>query len=219
VANKRFQQCDGLYVQYGCGFNAPDNWSNFDASPTLVFERIPLIGKLYTKNGSRFPPNVKYGDIVKGLPLAAGSCSTIYASHILEHLALEDCRTALANTYSILQSDGLFRLVVPDLEILARRYLRTKDAGAAVEFMRKTSLGTDRRPPGFTGLMKLWLGNSAHLWMWDFKGLKKELESVGFVNVRRCEFGDSSIALFRDVEDANRFVDSAAIECQKPKEK
>jgi hypothetical protein len=30
------------YVQYGCGYSAPNSWVNFDASPTLRFERIPI---------------------------------------------------------------------------------------------------------------------------------------------------------------------------------
>ena len=49
---------DGLYVQYGCGLSAPAGWMNFDASPTLRFERSP-IGFLYTRNRERFPRNVR----------------------------------------------------------------------------------------------------------------------------------------------------------------
>ena len=55
---------DGLYVQYGCGFSAPAGWMNFDASPTLRFERSP-IGFLYTRNSERFPRNVRV--ILQGL--------------------------------------------------------------------------------------------------------------------------------------------------------
>ena len=89
------------YVQYGCGWSAPINWRNFDASPTLRFERIPIIGKLYTKNDSRFPQNVEFGDIVSGLPIANNSCKGVYCSHILEHLSLEDFKLALKNTHKI----------------------------------------------------------------------------------------------------------------------
>ena len=68
-----------LYVQYGCGWaSASKGWQNFDVSPTLRFERIPLIGKLYTKNNNRFPPNVLYGDIVKGLPVKESSAEAVY---------------------------------------------------------------------------------------------------------------------------------------------
>ena len=83
------------YVQYGCGFSAPQSWRNFDASLTLRFERLPIIGTLYTKNSARFPENVEFGYIVYGLPVKENSCQGVYCSHILEHLSLEDFRKAL----------------------------------------------------------------------------------------------------------------------------
>jgi len=49
------------YVQYGCGFSAAESWRNFDALLTLYFERLPVIGKLYTKNNLRFPAMLSLG--------------------------------------------------------------------------------------------------------------------------------------------------------------
>lgn len=205
-----------LYVQYGCGFSSPAGWLNYDASPTLRFERLPLIGRLYTKNAARFPADVKYGDIIRGLPLTPGSCAGIYASHVLEHLSLNDFRIALNNTYRLLHSGGIFRLVVPDLQCLASRYLESSDASAAENFLRETSLGIEGRPRGLKGLVQMLLGNSCHLWMWDFKGLQKELVTTGFVSVRRCELGDSADPMFELVESADRFVNAVAVEAIKP---
>lgn len=205
-----------LYIQYGCGFSAPVEWRNFDASPTLRFEKLPVIGKLYKKNGVRFPANIEYGDIIKGLPVPSNSCAGIYASHILEHLALNDFRIALKNTHRLLDSGGIFRLIVPDLEALAGKYLHSGDAAAAQVFMRETSLGVEHRPRGVKALLTSFLGNSTHLWMWDFKSLAHELAAAGFVYIRRCEFGDSSDPMFALVEDAERFVDAVAVECRKP---
>src|SRR5262249_54197655 len=108
------------YVHYGCLFCAPKSWLNFDASPTLIFERIPIVGRFYTKNQQRFPTNVRYGDIVKGLPIPEDSCRGLYCSHVLEHLARRDCQRALRNSYGYLQPGGTFRMVLPDLEVLAR---------------------------------------------------------------------------------------------------
>lgn len=99
---------ENQYIQYGCGRSAPKNWRNFDASPTLRFERIPFLGRLYTKNDFRFPGNVEYGDIVKGLPVPDNSCKAVYCSHVLEHLSLWDFRMALKNTYKILQKGGIY---------------------------------------------------------------------------------------------------------------
>src|SRR5579863_3507172 len=97
----------GCYVQYGCGWSAPAEWTNFDASPTLKWERVPLLGR-YTKNAARFPGNAIPGDIVKGLPVPAESCQGVYASHVLEHLTFEDFHKALENTYRIIRRGGVF---------------------------------------------------------------------------------------------------------------
>jgi predicted SAM-dependent methyltransferase len=204
----------GLYVQYGCGFSAPRNWRNFDASPTLRFERLPVVGRLYSKNTNRFPENVEYGDIVKGLPLTAGSCAAVYASHVLEHLSLEEFRIALRNTFNLLHSGGLFRLVVPDLEVYARQYLNSNDADASLTFMRETTLGIENRSRNVSGFFRSWLGNSPHLWMWDLKSLKGELSEVGFVGIRSCSFGDEPI--FSDAEDPARFESAVSVQCAKP---
>lgn len=201
-------------MQFGCGFSAPEGWRNFDASPTLRFERLPLIGSLYSRNGNRFPTNVEYGDIVKGLPLADESCAVIYASHVLEHLSLEDFQTAIHNTFRLLKAGGLFRLVVPDLETLARKYLESKDPDAAMSFMKETSLGIENRSRNLKGFTRSWLGNSSHLWMWDFKSLSSELSKIGFVDIRRCNAGDEPI--FVPAEDPGRFVESIAVQCRKP---
>lgn len=208
-----------LYVQYGSGFSAPENWRNFDASPTLRFERVPVFGRLYTRNDQRFPPNVEYGDVVKGLPVASDSCAGVFASHVLEHLSLKDFHKALEETRRILRSGGMFRLVVPDLYHLCRRYVERYETGvpnANDAFMRDSYLGQTSRPRGPLGLLKACLGNSAHLWMWDEPSLSSALEEHGFGSVRRAEFGDCRDPAFRAVEHAERFKGACAMEAAKP---
>jgi len=204
-----------LRVQYGCGFSAPVSWRNFDGSPTLRFERFPLLGRLYTKNAQRFPENVEYGDIVKGLPVADGSCQLVYSSHILEHLSLEDLRTALRNTYRMLVGGGTFRVVLPDLEYMIGAYLRDSSDTAAVTFVRETALGREQRRRTLPAFVAEWLGSGQHLWMWDFKSLRRELEDAGFVEIRRAQFGDAKDPAFADVEDPDRWRDCLGIECRK----
>lgn len=214
------------YVQYGSGFSIGEGWLNFDASPTLRIERVPLIGRLvsaaFSGNRERFPKAVRYGDIRKGPLVPAGMVRAVYASHVLEHLTLADCRIALANTHAMLAPGGVFRLVVPDLFERARRYVAAAEPGAAAEFMRTTMLGKEARGRGLRGALGEWLGHSAHLWMWDEKSLAAELAAAGFVDIRRCEPGDSGIAMFDEVEDRARFYDEAldlrecAMEARKP---
>jgi predicted SAM-dependent methyltransferase len=205
------------YVQYGCGFTAPAEWVNYDASPTLRFERLPILGKIYTRNIQRFPKNVKFGDVVKGLPEKQNSCDGIYCSHILEHLAYDDFLTALKNTWIILKPGGIFRGVVPDLRSAVLNYIEEYDRidAPANELMRNTMLGVENRAKNLLSSIKGMYGNSKHLWMWDYKSLEFELKKMGFVNIRQCSFGDSSDPFFRYVEEEGRFLQAVAFECQK----
>lgn len=207
-----------LYVQYGCAFSAPEGWVNFDSSPTMRFERVPLIGRLYTKNATRFPPSVKYGDVVAGLPVESASCRGVYASHVLEHLCLDDCRAALRETLRLLADGGIFRLVVPDLRVYAETYVAAAAAGqtgAAIAFLEGTGLGIRSQSHTPWGLARKLLGNSAHQWMWDEPALRAELVSAGFSDIRRAQLGDSGDPMFDRAEDPERFVDACAMEARR----
>jgi hypothetical protein len=208
------------YCQYGSGFSNPIEFINFDASPTLRIQKLPLVGKLLRNNMStKFPNNIVYGDIIKGLPIESNSMKGVYCSHVLEHLSLEDLRTTLRNTVEILEVGGIFRCVLPDLEWCCEEYINLKklgDENAANTFMDNfTMLGKKSRPKNVLEKIRSLYGNSEHLWMWDFHSLKKELEKVGFKEVRRANFNDSSDVNFKCVEDEGRFINCLAIECKK----
>jgi SAM-dependent methyltransferase len=213
------------FVHYGCGHDAPDGWMNFDASLTLKAERLPILGKMIKKNSHRFPKNVTFGDIVSGLPIAAASVDAVYASHVLEHLSRDGMITALRNTLSILRPGGIFRLVVPDLEARARRYVDdlSSRSDANDRFLKSSYLGVETDQRGIAQLASGLFSRSKHLWMWDYPSMKAALESVGFISVRRCDLGDSGLQEFDAVERRDRFHDEVlnirelAMHCQKPK--
>lgn len=203
------------YVQFGCGLCAPPEWRNFDASPTLRLQRLPMVGPLLVRNGPRFPRNVEYGDVTRGLPVSNDSCRAVYCSHVLEHLALQDLRAALAETLRILRQGGVFRLVVPDLSRCISDYLKKDSPNAAIEFMRDTLLGKETRTRTLRGFVIEWLGHSHHFWMWDYNALDHELKKAGFVDVRRAHFGDAADPLFHDVEEAGRWDGCLGVEAKK----
>ena len=202
-----------LYVQYGCGLCAPDGWVNFDASPTLRLQKIPVLGRF---SKVRFPASARFGDIRLGLPIAPASADAVYCSHVLEHLALDDLRLALKNTAAILRPGGVFRLVLPNLKISAQEYIQSTQPDAAIRFMEATLLGRKTRPRGLSGLLRSWLGNSEHLWMWDFDSLSMELTKAGFGSIRPAVAGDSGDAMFDKVEDAGRWNGALGIQCLRP---
>jgi SAM-dependent methyltransferase len=203
----------GVYIQYGCGLSCPDGWINFDASPTLRLQQLPVLGRFFRGGTTVFPANARYGDIVKGLPVPDNSADGIFASHVLEHLSLADFWFALCNTFRLLKPGGIFRLIVPDLEARARIYLQKLESGdvdANTWLMRTAGIGVERRDHSLEGIARLVLGNSAHLWMWDEKSMAAALYEAGFVDVRRCHCNDSTDAAFRLVEDPGRFFDQSA---------
>ena len=209
----------GIYVQYGCGLSAPSEWYNFDASPTLRLQKLPIVGSVFKKKVD-FPKNVRYGDILKSLPgIKENSCVGIYCSHVLEHLSLNDFCTALKNTYSLLKPSGIFRCVVPDLEYSINQYMedvKIKPEAASAEFLSATMLGLKNRPKSLKDFIISFIGNSHHLWMWDQYALKNELEKAGFVKIRKCIYNDSKDKMFQFVEDESRFINAVAYEAIKP---
>ena len=205
-------------VQFGCGTCAPESWLNFDAGPAFLLEkRLPFLKSVLVRRGfPDYPGSIRYGDVIKGLPIPAASADRVYASHVLEHLALEDCRAALRHVLTYLRPGGVFRFVVPDLEFYARKYTTSSDPKAASLFMSETILGEAQGTRGFGSLPKALFGRSQHLWMWDYKNFAEELKVAGYAQIRRASFGDSDDSAFAQVENEGRWKDCLGIECRRP---
>ena len=202
-------------VQFGCGLSCPSDWVNYDASPTLRIQRFPVVGRLLTRGRVRFPKGVKFGDICGGLPEENGSVDNLYCSHVLEHLSLDDFRKALRESHRVLKPGGVFRLVMPDLEVMIDRYTASSSAEASIDFVRSTLMGMERRPRSLVGRFTSAFGNDKHLWLWDHQSTILELERAGFHRVRKCQFNDSERVEFKSVEDPDRFLMAVCLEAWK----
>ena len=180
-------------------------------------KNLPFLKPMLLKRGfPDYPKNIRYGDVIKGLPVELQSAAGVYCSHVLEHLALNEFRQTLRNVYSYLAPGGTFRFVLPDLEWLAKTYLQSSDSEAASRFMRDSYLGVDQQSGGASGVMKLLFGRSAHLWMWDYKNMARELEAAGFTSIRRARFQDNPDPRFQEVEDLGRWENCLGVECRRP---
>lgn len=205
-----------IKLNFGCGLSCGRDWRNYDASPTLRLQRLPLVGQIAKRTFKpRFPDEACYGDVTRGLPEASSCADLVYCSHVLEHLSLSDFRLTLKEVLRVLKPGGVFRGVLPDLETEVIKYRSDLSAEACSTFMRTTSLGLDARPKGLVMRLRALLGNSQHLWMWDYKGLEAELESAGFVGIYRAQYNDSIHPEFATVEDPDRWVGCLGFECRK----
>jgi hypothetical protein len=209
----------GAYIQFGCGTCAPTTWLNFDAGPAFWIQKnLPFLKPALIRRGFPDYPakNIRYGNVITGLPIPRESARAVYCSHVLEHLALDEFRQTLRNVHSYLVPGGTFRAVQPDLEWLAKAYVSSTDSEAASRFMFDSVLGVREQKIGMKGALKLLFGRSAHLWMWDFKNIARELEAAGFVEIRRAQCHDNPEPRFRDVEEFDRWENCLGIECRKP---
>lgn len=96
------------WANFGCGNTSHSAWDNFDFR-------------------SRYA-GVRQVNLLKPLPLADESYEVVYCSHVLEHLPRDNVGVVLREFQRILRPGGIFRVVVPDLENLAREYLRQLDS-------------------------------------------------------------------------------------------
>jgi predicted SAM-dependent methyltransferase len=189
-------------------------------------ERLPggkLLVRIATGTGPLFPSNALWGDVTRRLAVSDSSADGVFCSHTLEHLSSQDVDRALQEALRILKPGGVFRIVVPDLRWRAEAYLRqaaAKDERAADQFLSSTMLGEKRRARTLAAIARTMFGNSAHRWMFDFASLARRLTSIGFVDVRRCEFGDAAQPAFKDVEERSRFFAGEnrelAVEARRP---
>lgn len=98
-------------LNLGCGKRFHPNWINIDFSP--------------------LDNTVIRHDLRKPLPFPENSCAVVYHSHVLEHFTRSEGRRFIAECHRVLEPQGILRVVVPDLEGIARLYLenleRAKD--------------------------------------------------------------------------------------------
>lgn len=207
------------YIQFGCGTYAPDGWRNFDAGPAFWLQKyLPFFKPWLMRRGFPEYPvmKIEYADVIRGLPVERNSATALYCSHVLEHLALVEFRSTLRNVFAYLKPGGRFRMVVPDFEFLIKQYCANPEPEAVSKLMEDAHLGEHSTPRGLRAVPKLLFGRSKHLWMWDYKGLAKELSEAGFVDIRRAYFNDSEDLRFKEVEDIGRWENCLGVECKKP---
>jgi SAM-dependent methyltransferase len=103
---------DTVKINLGCGSRSRDGWINFDSSASR---------------------GVISHDLLDPLPLPDETVDFVYLSHVFEHFTRRDGSRLLEDIRRVLKPGGHIRVVVPDLELLARNYLAalTSSRGSA----------------------------------------------------------------------------------------
>jgi SAM-dependent methyltransferase len=91
-------------LNLGCGERFNPEWTNLDLARTGT--------------------NVQAHDLKQGIPFPDATFDVVYHSHVLEHFDRRAALDLLVECNRVLRSGGIIRVVVPDLEQIARLYLQ-----------------------------------------------------------------------------------------------
>ena len=76
-------------------------------------------------------PGVMAHDLSRGVPFPDASFDAVYHSHLLEHFHASTAPLFLAECWRVLKPGGILRVAVPDLEAMARMYVKRLDKALA----------------------------------------------------------------------------------------
>lgn len=158
-------------------------------------------------------PETVLWDLRNGVPFADASFDVVYHSHLLEHIDREEAPAFLRECLRVLKPGGILRVVVPDLEVLARNYLRClerlpergtmADHFWAVEEMIdqmvvRAPKSHREQKPVVRFLENLLIGDTSrngalHRWMYDCFSLSEALRGAGFAEIKSCDERTSRI--------------------------
>ena len=204
---------------------------------------VPLLIKGERKyRFNSLPDNIMVHNLAKMLPFDSNSIDVVYHSHLLEHLDKDPAKIFLLEVRRVLKSDGIQRIVVPDLEKACRDYIahisiseinddeasnhNSYVAAIIEQSVRREASGTSKQKPLRKFIENVFLGDArrrgeTHQWMYDRINLSVLLISLGYKNPKLQSFNTSLIPNWNHYgldsdENGNQYKpESLYIEAQK----
>jgi SAM-dependent methyltransferase len=211
-----------VILNLGCGTKTTPYCVNIDWSIFLKVARSRTLslfsGFFFTgdrlKRLRQLDKDILVHDLRRGIPSPDASADAVYHSHVLEHIDRGPAERFLTEVRRVLKPDGIHRVVVPDLELLARDYLDgftdvnlaaanweahdSKIAAMIEQMVRREASGTSHQKPLRRKLENLLLGDArkraeTHQWMYDRVNLCGLLQKCGFRNASVAPYNESRI--------------------------
>jgi predicted SAM-dependent methyltransferase len=160
-------------------------------------------------NVDGFPDkNVQYLlDLGRPLPFRDALFDGVFCEHVMEHFSLSDGEGIAREVLRILKSGGCFRIVVPDGELVLRRYFE-----APHELVEHRSNG-ESTPMEIVNLY--FRQRYEHQFAYDWATMKKMLLRAGFATVNRTTFGKSDRCNRMVLDDQKYEWESLYVEAMK----
>ena len=204
-----------MKLNLGCGTQVPDGWVNVDYALGARLMKFPFFKAINSK--VRFfnldwDERIVLHDLTKRFPWADNTVDAIYSSHTLEHLSKEQGQYFLQECYRVLKSEGVVRIVVPDLKHFVEQYLHKNMR--ADDFVQK--LGVLYGTKGQSALKKRLAPfyQFPHKCMYDTLTLMEVMAEIGFQATDKAPFS-SAIADIETIELESRTQAAVIVEGRK----
>jgi SAM-dependent methyltransferase len=227
---KAMPNIDSKRIHLGCGLNTPKGWVNVDGSwnawVTKYSKIKRILNHLHVVHDRYFnipwSPNIIIHDVRKSLPFPDNSAGAVYASHLLEHLYIEEEENLLMECFRILWPRGVLRIVVPDLKGILEEYMGKKELEGAetikmlgpAERLNRRLLLRDLSPPKGSIIFRLYTTIKdfhLHKYLHDVDSLKELFEKTGFKEVQEMHYHQSRIEDIQDIEQEDCIMNGAGI--------
>lgn len=218
-------------LNLGCGTKTSQRNEiiNIDWSVYLKIKSTPILNTLipFFMNSERraryknLPQNILVHDLSKGIPFADNTIKAVYNSHILEHIDRDKAHLFLKEANRVLIPGGIIRIVVPDLELLIKRYLdhiqkcddNVDEVAKHDEYIdpileqsvRREAVGTKKQNKIRRYIENLILGDArqrgeTHQWMYDRHNLSSLLLQCGYNDIKIMTYTTSEIPNWQSYE-------------------
>jgi len=185
---KRINEMTDVKINFGCGNMPFEGWINVDG----IFN----------------PKANLVIDLRRLLPFQTGNVLYIFSEHCIEHFRYDEAMSFLSECFRVLKKGGRIRLIAPDLESMARAYVKRDE-----RWFEKAFPYLD---DPVDALNLIFHQGGAHYYIYDSKALQKILKKAGFKYVISSSFrGSACPELNMDCDDPLRTIKSVYVEAFK----
>ena len=188
---------------------------------TLLW-RAGILSDLRWRRLNTIAPDVCHWDLRYGIPFPGNTFDIVYHGHLFEHLPKEAGPGFIQECFRVCKPGGIIRVVVPDLEYVARSYLEAltqldgneerawDQYDSAVhelfdQMVRERASGMREQKKWLSVLEAMVRGavnrtSELYCWMYDRHSLRRLLNAAGFIDVRARSFDTGAVPFWNDLE-------------------